>query len=238
MARLSSSVLSTAYKVESRKTSKMDVVQNITRDLNDLSALLTHFENRLSLVDQRLSKTEKGFLSQNIEKARNQVDLADQSRGRTSDSVDLSDEPIAKILYPESSDTRDSAVWHDYRAWLDESSGLLHVEGKLLTIDTVTWLSDSLLELSFANQSTMIHATPLQNVEEVFRDDEAQKGDTAVLVGQYVIIAEGGADHSHAELGCTMANYLKVINVEENGRGRRGVNRRQEDESLFVCSFR
>lgn len=235
VARLGSTTLAVAYKVEGRKISRTDTIRNMAGDIRNLTLLVDHIEKRFDNAGFRISGNERSNFKQNLERAKGQIALADQSRARIGSNVEISDEPISKCLYPQRASGRESNLWHNYRAWCLESTGVLHVEAKQSVVKDITWLSDDLIELLLEGQPFRIHASPLAPVQEGLREDEVQKGDVVMLVGQYVML--GVQDESRNQ-SLVMTNYLRLANVDIQSSSRRGMNRAQKAEPHVCCSFR
>ena len=129
------------------------------------------------------------------------------------------------------------AIWNEYEAWFQESTGIFQVEGMRFRVGSVRWLSDDAVELSLQGQTTRIYAAPLRPVEEAFRNDEVCEGDIAVLAGQFIIIAEQEvAEDPESEY--IMTNYLRATSIEEDTRSRRGANRAKKLDTRVTCQFR
>ena len=181
---------------------------------------------------------EKRDLRQTLDNVKGQIALADQSRTKIGSFDEVSDEPIAKCLYPEGTDGREPSIWNDYTAYCQEKSGLLHVEGKASSVSDVKWLTDNVIELSLSTQSAKVYATPLEPIDEGCRDDEVRVDDIVMLLGQYVIIAEEDEYSSDPNEAFIMTNYLKVTSIEEQTRTRRGRNRKPQSETMSCYTFR
>ena len=238
VAELNHARMAVAYKVEGRKISRTDVVRSMARDISALSILIRSVETRSTTIDNRAVARDKKALKHALEEASNQIKLADRGRVSLNTVDDISEEPIAQCLYPERDVWKETAVWNEYKASCEESHGLLHIEGKVSSVNDVKWLNDDIIELSLNQQSARVYATPLKPVEEAYRDDEVQIGDTAILVGKYIILAETDGFSGDPGAGYLMTNYLRVTTVEEELRTRRGANRRQTAASRLTCTFR
>lgn len=69
---------------------------------------------------------------------------------------------------------------------------------------------------------------------------EVQVNDIAILAGQYkyMIIAVIPENYNNAKEGLLMTNYLRVTNVYEQNRTRRGQNRRTEANATVLNLLR
>lgn len=94
------------------------------------------------------------------------------------------------------------------------------------------------IEVSLDGHAKKYFVTPLQPIEEGCRDDEVQVDDIAILAGRYMIIAVIPENYNNASEGLLMTNYLRVTNVEEQNRTKRGQNRRTEANATFLNLLR
>lgn len=237
-AILNHAVLAVTYKVDGRKVSRIDAVQNMARDIRHLRAFVSHIEQRGDLTDHGFFGVEKRELKQNLDQVKAQINLAEQSRTRVGLDKELSNEPIAKCLYPEGVNLNKRDVWHGYRAFCQEKNGSLHVETIKATIGGVNWLTGELIELVINQQPSRFFVTPLKTVLEGHRDDEVRVGDIAMLLGQYVAIAERYEDSSGPKAAFSMINCLRIVSLEEQNQSRRGKNRIQEFDAKVECCFK
>ena len=237
-AILNQSTLAVTYKVEGRKISRIDAIQSMARDIRTLRAFLSHIERRGDINDHGFFSAEKRELKQNLEQVKAQIDLSEQSRTRISLNEELSNEPIAKVLYPEGVNVSDGKVWNGYKAWCEERSGYLRVEAVNSIIRNVRWLTSDLIELSLDQHHSTVFVTPVKPVPEGHRDDEARIGDIAILLGRYVAIGEYTSDSSGPNAVFSMINYLRIVNMEEPTQSRRGRNRVQESQGRTICCFK
>lgn len=234
-AWLNNDVLATAYKVAGRKITRIDSVRNMTRDLLQLQRLIKYIEFRFAY--------NYIYKDQALESVKDLVGRADTIRHAVGDADEMSDEPIARCLYPGGIEVTEKSLWSNYTAWykqLTVDHGLLHIEGRTATVSKVSWLSDVNIEVSLSGHAIKYFVTPLQPVEERFRDDEVQVDDIAILAGRYMIIAEIPENYNcnNTSEGLLMTNYLRVTNVEEQNRSRRGQNRRIEANATVLKLFR
>ena len=237
-AILNQLTLAVAYKVEGRKISRIDAIQSMARDIRHLRAFISHIERRGDINDHGFFSAEKRELKQNLEQVKAQIDLAEQCRTRISLNEELSNEPIAKVLYPEGVNIGDGNVWNGYEAWCQEHNGYLHVEAVNSIIRGVRWLTDEVIELSLDQRDSKVFVTPVKSVPEGYRNDEARIGDIAILLGRYVAIGEYTNDSSGPNAVFSMINYLRIVNMEEPTQSRRGRNRVQESEGRTRCCFK
>ena len=237
VAILNQATLAVTYKVEGRKVSRIDAVQNMARDIRHLRAFISHIEQRGDMIDHSFFSGEKRELKQSLDHVKAQINLAEQSRTRIGLDQELSNEPVAKCLYPEGRNISDGNVWNGYKASCQEHSGYLEVEAIKSEVSSIKWLTSELIELSLRQQPSKLFVTPLQPVPEGHRDDEVRVGDIAMLLGQYVAIGECN-DGLGPNAAFTMINYLRIVNMEEQNQSRRGRNRIPESYAKVVCRFK
>ena len=246
LAILGDARLALGYKIEGRKIPQSDLVRRMVREIQGIREIIIYIERRMNHeADSRSFRDEKLELRRVIEEVKNKVDMAETHRQRVSRDEEISDEPIAKCLYPNSElvGSREPEVWNDYDAWQesDQPHGVmnpLNIHAKQSTVTSVFWLSESIIELSLRGHTSKYFVTPLVPVMEGERNDEVQIGDIAVLAGQYIIIAVHAEDSTPANPGYTMTNYLKITSVETENRTRRGMNRAPKTDEKTLCIFR
>ena len=237
-AILDQAILAVTYKVDGRKVSRTDAVQNMARDIRQLHAFISHIEQRGDMTDHGFFSMEKREVKQSLDQVKAQINLAEQSRRKVGLDEELSNEPIAKCLYPEGVNISDGNVWNGYKAWCQERDGKLQVEAMKSTISGVKWLTGEVIELSLEQQPSKFFVTPLKAVPEGHRNDEVRVGDIAMLLGQYHAIGERDEDSSGPNGPFSMINYLRIVSVEEQIQSRRGKNRIQESDAKVKCDFK
>ncbi|KAL8937938.1 MAG: hypothetical protein Q9211_003437 [Gyalolechia sp. 1 TL-2023] len=229
--------LAVAYKVEGRKISRTDALRNMARDIRLLEGHIKIIDARWGGTVHKVFSHEKKELGQALETIRGQINLADRRRVGLGQDDDISDEPVARCVYPEGTEKSGSPIWHDYEAWCHEHTGVLNLEAKQMTVTNIRWLSDEVIELSLQNQSSKMFVSPLKPVPEGYRDDEIRVNDIISLVGQYIAVGE--PDDSDRQEPCPlliMTNYLRITGMEEQNRSRRGMNRgRHMEEKVLQC---
>ena len=242
IARLNQDILAASYKANGRKLTRTDCVRTIGRGIGELRAVVQHIERRMAVSDLRHLIGHNGDLKHTLEEVNNSIAYANGFRDSLNSAPDVSDEPIAKCLYPIGSDQSDGVIWHDYKAHYKQDEGL-HMEAKRSTISDFTWLSDDIVEISIFNDRSKLIVSPLHPVDEVDRDEELQLGDFVMLAGQFVIIAEPAphvqqVDKNYAPVAAfIMTNYLKIVSAEEASRPKRGMNRQQKNFEDTVHSL-
>ena len=240
-------------------TENKDAIRSMAEDIRKLTAFITYLERRMGDIDSKPFGRETAQLKRALEGVKDQNRIADDHRHRIGDDADISDEPIAKVIYPGGVDVKGPQVWNDYRAWFTQNDGFLHVEAKVSQVANVNWVSDEIIEVFLRQDPTKYYVIPLGPVDEGSRDDEIQVGDTTLLLGQYLVVAVGDDDCNEPGLGFVMTNYLKVtncykdalhiisrsltntsqiMNVETQNSTRRGQNRRKPSMLMVRCLFR
>ena len=239
-ASLNHTTLAVTYKIDGRKISRFDAIDNIAREVRRLRAFISHIEHRgeAGIIDHGFFSQEKRALKQSLEQVKEQLNLAEQSRMKISLDEEISNEPVSKCLYPEGTTLGESSVWNPYKAWCLEANGYLHVEAKSATIQDVKWLTGELIELSLTSHPSRIFVTPLQAVPEGYRKDEVQVGETVVFLGHYVAVGEKDEFYSRSDTALTMINYLRIVSVEDQSQSRRRRNRTQEFDDSSVTYFK
>ena len=237
-AILDQEVLAVTYKVDGRKVSRVDAVQNMARDIRQLHALIRHIEQSGDMTDHSFFRVEKRELKQSLDQVKAQIDMAEKSRTSIGLDQDLTNEPIAKCLYPEGINVNNGDVWAGYKAKCLEHNGSLLVEAMKSTVGGVRWLTGEVIELSLDQQPFKLFVTPLKPVPEGYRDDEVRVGDIAMLLGQYAAIGERDRDSSGPNAAFSMINYLRIVSMEEQNQSRRGRNRIQESDGKVECCFK
>ena len=239
-ATLDEMILAVTYKVDGRKISRIDTIQNMARDIRQLQRLMNQIEQRGDMSDHGIFSVEKRGLKQSLDQLKNQIDLAERSRTKIGLDQELSNEPIAKCLYPEGANIGDGDVWNGYKASYENRNSYLHVEAMQSTIRNVKWLTGEVIELSLHlyQQPSKLFVTPLKPVPEGYRDDEVRIGDVAILLGQYVAIGERDEDSYEPNAALSMINCLRIVSMEERNQSRRGKNRMQESDARVTCCFK
>lgn len=238
VATLAQTTLAVTYKLEGRRDSRYDAIQNLARDIRQLRAFIARIEQRADMIDHGLFSQEKRDLNKSLERVKVQIDQAEQARLGIGLKQELSVEPIVKTIYPEGGRLGDSETWNGYKAWCQTNNGYLHVEAKGSYIQKVKWLTAELVELALEREPSIVIATPLQPVPEGYRDDEARVGDIAILVGHYLAIGERSVDTSGPSSAFTMTNYLRIVSIQKETQSRRGKNRTQESDRKLLWLFK
>ena len=216
LAILDQAILAVTYKVDGRKVSRTDAVQNMARDIRQLHAFISHIEQRGDMTDHRFFSLEKREVKQSLDQVKAQINLAEQSRKKIGLDEELSNEPIAKCLYPEGVNINNGNVWNGYKAWCQERDGKLQVEAIKSTISGVKWLTGEVIELSLEQQPSNFFVTPLKPVPEGHRNDEVRVGDIAMLLGQYLAIGDRDEDSPGPNAPFSMINYLSERSGVQN----------------------
>jgi len=153
---------------------------------------------------------------------------------------DLSDDPVFKVIYPGDRVPKQQ-IWFTYRTTYYGHERLLRVDGRYERVDAVNWLSEDQADITFGSGLKVI-VSPLEFVNEVERGEEICPGDSVILAGHYVIVAEVERTPPYGQNGTRaylMTNYLKIISVDEgqNIPVRRGKNREQGSEVAMSALY-
>jgi hypothetical protein len=107
-------------------------------------------------------------------------------------------------------------------------------------VSHVSWLTDDQIAVSLEHLPSKFIVTPLQPVEEGTRNDEIQRGDTAILAGDYMIITVPSEVQTPRSMfpDFIMTNYLKVQSMDEQNFTRRGMNRIKRPETKVQSVIR
>ena len=238
VATLNRTKLAVTYKVEGKKISRIDAIQEIASDIRRLKAFISYIEDRGDIVDQSFFGSEKRELQQNLDLVRKQIDQAVQSEVKIRLEPLLSHEPIVKCLYPEGGKKNDGNIWNAYTAECAEHNGYLYIDALTSIISDIEWLQNGLIELSLKSQQQKLFVTTLKPTPEGQRHDEVQIGDVAILVGQFVAIGEHIQGRYGSSTALIMTNYLKIVSMEEQTQTRRGKNRRQQSDAKVRTCFK
>lgn len=244
IARLDKQIIAVAYKVEGRRITRQDLLRHFISDINTVNAVARALERLIQDYDRRTVSSSLGQkLSQrrqSLAKIRNQVAQAGDSRVRIGSRkyAELTDEAVSKVCYPNGSMQARIAVWHEYRSCYSSSENMLHVEAQRQIVERVTWVTDTIIEISFYGSSAKFTLSPLAAVTEGERADEIRPNDTIILLGQYVVVVELGEGQSSRDKEA-ITNWLKIVGVEQNPVSRRGMNRSQHaSKGLARWTFR
>lgn len=164
------------------------------------------------------------------------VDEVETMRKLISEDTCLSDEPISKVLISSGDRSQQSDVWYPYKSQAADN-GHISIHGIRGSIREVRWFSDrKIIEVTIESeertiQETKFFVSPLEEVEPGMEDDQVRSaGDTAILCGQYMVIAGSDPDEvSNEEYpdGLFCDSFLKIMSIEEPTQSDRGGKRRQ-----------
>ena len=152
LAVLGEATLAIGYKIEGRKIPQSDLVRRMAREIQWVRELTFYIERRMNTdIDPRSYREEKIELRTQIEDVKNKVDLAENHRQRVCRDEEISDEPIAKCLYPNGTDlvgSRELDVWNDYDAWQEKGTCLRYLLcHSRETVPTQECFAESLLRI-------------------------------------------------------------------------------------------
>jgi hypothetical protein len=244
MARLNDQILAVAYKIEGRKITRRDLLRHLACDIRTVSAVARALATAMQDHDQRdISDNVRKMVNLrrgSLDKIREQIAQADDQRTRLGNHHhgELSDEPIARVVYPNGSQEARVQVWHDYRSWYVSTENTLHIEAQRYLVKHVEWITDCIIEAEFSGLTARYLLSPLAAIPEGERSDEIHANDAVLLVGQYVVVVEPG-EGQPAQENEAVTNWLKIVGVEQCTVTKRGMNRIQNSRNaLAQWSFR
>lgn len=223
-AALNQQTLAITYKVDGRKVSRIDSMQNQARDIRRLRATFHMIEQRADLGDHFLLNGEKRALKTMLDQAKEITTLAEERRMGTGANEEISNEPIAKCIYPEGVESSNKGVWKVYKAWCDDNTGSLTVQAKTAPVSAVDWLTSELIQLTFFGFPPKVFVTPLRPILVTQRADEVQVNDIASLLGQYVAIGAFQDERVLPNIVPNMMNQSRIVSMEEQNESRRWRN--------------
>jgi hypothetical protein len=97
-ASMNQAILGVAYKIEGRNIARRDAMRTMTHGIQEMSQLLAQIERRI--IDLSGQLAEKQALKEVLGEVKTHVIISEKSRQMIGDSTDISDEPIAKVVYP------------------------------------------------------------------------------------------------------------------------------------------
>ena len=98
----------------------MEALQTLVSGCRETSGFLNYIQQRLTNLDNRPSSNEKRELRQQLDEVRNKVNVVEKYRRKIGFEHDISDEPIARVVYPGVVDIKVPEIWNKYKARLDE----------------------------------------------------------------------------------------------------------------------
>jgi hypothetical protein len=208
-AILGNTLLAIAYKLDGRKITLEDALATLARDNQTIQSVVDYYQSRLE-------KHAENFASDVLQRIRNtlstvisEINTAESWRQDISNDPTISDEPIVTLIEAPGGSYYAAPIWNDYRVG-HTAGNLLTIEAKKSYVAEVYWGQE--LVITLQNDANQYVLAPLEYVEERDREDQVQVGDIAVLVGQYVVLAEPVEDEGTDAL--IMSNYLKVSLLE------------------------
>lgn len=74
------------------------------------------------------------------------------------ETVEIGDEPVAKVLYPHGSDLDDSNVWFECGSWFIASDRTLHIEAGRSINSEIGCVSNEVVEFKIKGDETRFYA--------------------------------------------------------------------------------
>ncbi|MCJ1358322.1 MAG: hypothetical protein MMC33_008321 [Icmadophila ericetorum] len=226
MALLNQDTLAIAYKIDGSKVTGLDAAGNIGSEIRHLNELLSYIERSMNDVDLRSFNVDKRELKVTLGSIRQNIDLAIREKDRIYNIPQISDEPIEKILHPDSSHEAGPEIWNDYHAvFTGPPDNLLVIDAKRAIVKSFKWLSAEIVEVCLDRHSIKYFATPLRRNEPIIQSDEIEERDIVILAGQYMILAVESEDNQDDHIDLSMTNWLRIKGTEEESKSNRGANR-------------
>lgn len=246
-AFLGGHILASVYKLAGRKINHHDVLYNLQSALQRLQIAIGNIETKIVPYLASESSEIRAHVKKGIDHLKTQYEQTYRLRSDISTQEPFADDPIVKISYPNRFNPNQQPIWFDYSAWYTQ--GLLTIESKKTTVMEVRWQSPEVLDIVLDQHPNTYSATPLGRVQEDQRSDEVRSGDTVLLVGQYIIIAnipddappvyvDGRPLYLDGNPLYVMENYLRIVSVEAQKVSRRGANRAYGRTENVVTYFR
>ena len=233
MAILGQDLLAVAYRVEGRNILKVEALRTMASGCRETLGFLNYIHQRLTDLDSKPFSNEKRELKQNLDEVRNKIGVAERYRHRIGNEPEISDEPIAQVLYPGGVDVKVPEIWKDYSSRIHENGKSLIMEARRSIVTYVTWLAENIVEVSLERSPSKYLLTPLAPADEGDRAEEIRVDDIVVLAGQYMIVAAPNDSFHSPDPPLIMTNYLRLTSIEEPYRTRRGRNRVQPVTSMI-----
>lgn len=233
-ARLNQGILAVSYKFKGRKVRKSEAVRILAQSSRYVEGIAASLEHRFQETERDLQPENRSAFRQALNRVRTLLQQGLIEQKILSEAVELSDEPVERVIYPGGVGPADPGFWSDYIVWVNNRT--LQIDAKASRVAKVVWLSEQIIEVLLEQQASKYFVEPLEAIPEAFRPDEVQKGDMAILAGSYMIIAT--RPESREQHGFVMTNYLKIRNVEELGQvSRRMQNRMPQLQQTVISMF-
>jgi len=106
-------------------------------------------------------------------------------------------------------------------------------------VSAAKWISDGTqIEVTLDGIEARYFVAPLKQVLETQRQDQINVGDTALLIGQYLVVASPAEGVHDGQAEFYMENWLRIVNSEVQVTAVRGRNRRAPEQTNVVSRFR
>lgn len=230
-AALKEDILAIAYKLDGRKMTALDAAGIMAQDMQEMQGVCDYYRRHMdeAIFNTHLLKQASDELSY-VETC---LANAESVRKTLLGSPATSDEPITRVIHTGGTSEPAAKIFHTYKAWLDESPRLL-IESERDEVTSVSWYSNETAEVTLMSTSTRFFVSPLEHVEECRLDDEIRIGDTALLVGAYLVIAESATGHD-GERNLFMTNWLRINGEIEGIKSHRRRNRAAGPSMTISC---
>jgi hypothetical protein len=224
-ARLGADTLAAAYK-EVYKVTKWDVAGHMNEDNQIMRKMLHQYERHLTDSALGLPVQDVNDMRHRLQKVESLISLSEKVRRHVWNESVICNDPIVKVLRREGNDPVLAPVWQEYSAKLlpewsfppqeyDVSAyHSLEITAQRSTIQTLSWVSPDIAEVTLSEHNTTYFVSPLSQVDEKYRNDQIQVGDIVVLIGYYLVVAEQVQERIQEDM-LYMANWLRITSVVE-----------------------
>jgi len=183
----------------------------------------------LRIADAKIPAIERLAIQKTLDKAKADLQLSKVVRAKIliADEFKLNSQPTEKTL---KTDTVPGPgltdIWSHYKAWFGGANARLHIEAMRSVVFDVSWLPDRKARISLKGHKVQYIATALRPMEEGLyshavlescaHHQAIHAGQYAILVRQYLIVADrlDIGDRLRGEF--RMRNYMKAMSVEES----------------------
>lgn len=204
-ALLGNNILAIAYKLDGRKITLNDAIGILAQDNQEAQGIAEFYQARVPAYSNYIDPNSFNWIQSHLTSALIDFQNAEVVRRTLQEDPAISDEPIVTLIQPPGGSYLAPKVWSPYRISLT-AGGQLNIDAQKMYVASVTWGDE--LEVYLQNDTNRYIVAPLEYVEESERDEQIQAQDIALLVGQYMIVAEPQEEEGYN--GLYMSNYLKV----------------------------
>jgi hypothetical protein len=227
-ARLGNNILAIAYKLDGRKITLNDAIGILAQDNQEVQGIAEFYQARVPAYSSFIDSNSFGWIQSQISSTLMDFHNAESVRHTLQEDPAISDEPIVTLIQPPGGSYLAPKVWSPYKISLT-AGGQLNIEAQKMYVARVIWGDE--IEVTLENDSNRYIVAPLEYVEESEREEQIQEQDIALLVGQYMIVAEPEEEEGYN--GLYMSNYLKVSR-RNNLQFERHYFRKNADDTMQI----